>query len=118
MVRLFPGVKQHSLAYPLFSDCFKSQDRRFRLSPSPYVSPHCFASPCLSGTRLGFWLLVLVLVCLWAKGLPWQCSMWNGPGDGGRDGSPLARCLLHWTGAVAVAVDGAAVGGVSRWLMV
>ena len=90
MVRLFPGVKQHSLAYPLFSDCFKSQDRRFRLSPSPYVSPHCFASPCLSGTRLGFWLLVLVLVCLWAKGLPWQCSMWNGPGDGGRDGSPDA----------------------------
>ena len=75
MVRLFPGVKQHSLAYPLFSDCFKSRDRRFRVSPSPYVSPHCFASPCLSGTRLGFWLLVLVLVCLWAKRLPWQCSM-------------------------------------------
>ena len=54
VVRLFPGVEQHSLAHPLFSDCFKSPDtdRRFRLSLLARTSP-LTALPHLASVVLG-----------------------------------------------------------------
>ena len=61
VVRLFPGVKQHSRAYPLFSDCFKSPDRRFRLSLLARTSPL---------TALPQWYSAWLLVVGFGFGLP------------------------------------------------